>query len=66
MTQPLCPMHCDKIREAQVEAKRLLARIEEWENDFFAAKRYNASQVAAIRRASMDVTRSLARMRVIT
>ena len=58
----------DKIKEAKAEAKRFLKRCEEWEaqqgrKDDFGHRIDTPKESGAVRRASMDLTRSLANLR---
>ena len=56
----------DKIKEAKAEAKRFLKRVEEYEKaqkEKYASWADTPKESGAVRRASMDLTRSLANLR---
>ena len=58
----------DKIKEAKAEAKRFLQRVAEWEaqqgrKDDFGHRIDTPKESGAVRRASMDLTRALAKLR---
>lgn len=57
-------MNLEKLKEAKLEAERFLKRVEELQNTESKWNGYNFPiQSGAVKRSSMDLTRSLAKLR---
>ena len=63
-------MTAENIAETKLEAQRFLRRVDDWENSHYTYETvsgpyssYGVKESGALRRSSMDLTRSLARMR---
>lgn len=64
-------MTTENIAETKLEAQRFLQRVDEWEKSHYTYEirggdpymRYGVKESGSLRRSSMDLTRSLAKMR---